>query len=189
MNVSFKTALLCLISAFQSGYAIKFCKSSQIISCIVWLSLAIQIFGFIVNSSPMASIRMKKLHQFSLDLLIKSLYLPLFIAGYLLKNNRLNETFVAVYVTISALILIWHITKSIRQNVVNFIVCCQCLLLLCLAVRYDPENYWLLHLIALYLLNHFLLPKIARRYTIIPLIDLLTVELLFLNIFLINSMF
>lgn len=124
----------------------------------------------------------------SIDIFLKTLYLPMATTELLLMGQT-GDTFLYVYIFIYLLILIPHVTTTVRDCLTNLLVLLHfCLaLLLSFSSKLDHDDkYWLWHFLCLFVLNHFCLPQISRKFSI-PLTDLSSLSLLFLNIFLINS--
>lgn len=123
----------------------------------------------------------------SIDIFLKTAYLPLATCEILLLV-RVDDFVLAVYITISLLIFVIHATINIGDKLLDVAVVVECAVVF--AVLYHGsrlhDNYWLLHLIFLFLLNHLLLPRISKRFSV-PQIELSIVSLNFLNFFLINS--
>jgi hypothetical protein len=64
----------------------------------------------------------------------------------------------------------------------------QCVLLIYLSMTHDDENFWLHSLAILAGLNYFVIPELVDRYAV-PKQELLSVSLIFQNVFLVKSMF
>lgn len=120
----------------------------------------------------------------SIALFLKTLYLPLIVCEIL----NVHDTAALFVCAVSAVVFVIHLTNNIRDKVFNVIVAAQTAvaLLASTLLSNKNDNYWLLHLIVLFLLNYLLLPPISRRFSI-PNVELSIISLIFLNLFLINS--
>lgn len=168
--------------------------------------MIVQLFGVVVYSNPLAPqksrwfagiidsithcchFNFRRFADQSIDIFLKTLYLPM-VTTELLLMSQTGDTFLYVYIFIYLLILIPHMTTSVRDCLTNLLVLLHfCLaLLLSFSSKLDHDDkYWLWHFLCLFVLNHFFLPQISRKFSI-PLTDLSSLSLLFLNIFLINS--
>lgn len=104
-----------------------------------------------------------------------------------MKRNDSDAIFSIVYILISLTIFAAHIIKDFPDNIVlHVIVSAQTMLLTVLFLQFEKENYWLIYFIFLFILNHFSLPQIHKKFYV-PKIDLSIISLIFLNIFLVNS--
>ena len=116
------------------------------------------------------------------------LYVPLI-------NIQLLSIYNADYWQLKNLIIITSLTLSLFIVIekcwklfLDVFITTQCVLLIYLSMRFDDENFWLHSLGVLIFLNYFAIPELVRRYSV-PKQELLSISLIFQNIFLVNSLF
>lgn len=105
-----------------------------------------------------------------------------------MKENKIETSLLYAFMAVTCTVLLANVTKNLYETLLDGVVCLHACILIFLTLGYDKENYWLMHLILLFLINNFALPKISRKF-LVPKIDLDCVSLVFLNIFLINAFF
>lgn len=114
--------------------------------------------------------------------------MPLLII-FVMYKNKIDAGFIHAFMAITIMtILLTNMTKNLNEKFLDGIICLHASLLLFFNLKHDSNNYWLMHLILLFLINNFVFPKISRTFSV-PKTDLHTVSLVFLNIFLINAFF
>lgn len=122
-----------------------------------------------------------------IEAFLKTAFIPL--VNLHLMFNKFEDVYLYAYIALSLTIFIVKIIRKTNEDINNFFVILHSTLLLTLSWKYEGENYWLIHLTFLFLINHFAMKRISRKFDFVPLIDLSMTSLLFLTIFLINSCF
>lgn len=128
----------------------------------------------------------KLTHKFT-EIFLKLVYVPLLIIFVMYKSN-IDVGFINAFIALTMTILLGNMTNKFYKSAIDGVICLNASLLLYLTFEYEFKNYWLMHLILLFLVNHFALPYVSRKFTV-PQIDLLIVSLVFLNIFVVNAFF
>lgn len=123
----------------------------------------------------------------SLDVYLKTIYLPLSTI-HILRLNQLDGAVLYSFIFISSLVLLIHLTTRRFVNLLNVIVVAQFAVAFyySLNMNADNDNYWLEYFLALFIINHFSLPKLSQIFSI-PFSTLSSMSLVFLNLFLINA--
>jgi len=189
MGISFRTALISLSGAIVSGYGLKKCSCNLIFVGSFLMSLV----AIVMFSNPLIPKSKRIWYEKSLQIYLKSLFLPISNIN-ILKSNQINDVWVHTYIAICFAVFIQHlifVIKNINDHILNYIVVIQSAVLLSLqlALKNEQENYWLLHMNLLFLLNHFMIPEISRKFSAVPSIDLSIISLVFLTIFSIKLIF
>ena len=137
---------------------------------------------------PFPSFPNRLLYEKSSSLMSNCLYVPLI-------NIQLLSIYNADYWQLKNLIIITSLTLSLFIVIekcwklfLDVFLTTQCVLLMFLSMRFDDENFWLHSLTILIFLNYFGIPELTRRYSV-PKQELLSISLIFQNIFLVNSLF
>lgn len=119
--------------------------------------------------------------------LLACLYLPLLNVQLLLLFNPNSNLIIALVVT-SLLAAISKLSDKCWKLLLDAFTVAQSMLLLYLSISYDDENFWLISMPILIALNYFTIPQLASHYSV-PKQELLSISLIFQNIFLTNAFF
>lgn len=189
--------LFCILATKKSSNDFIYATS------ILVYSLVHFILGLIVHSNPIASNNLKwvvaiwlnssaKISIFRLLLdksnaLINCVYVPL-INLQLLTLYESNSSLVTSIVITTLLTAFLCLTDNCWRLFLDAFIVAQSMLLAYLSITHDEDNYWLITLPFLAALNFFTLPLLASHYCV-PKQELLSVSLIFQNLFLMNAFF
>lgn len=119
--------------------------------------------------------------------LINCVYIPLINVQLLITYESNYSLITSIVITTLLTALFCLIDKYWRLFLDAFIVA-QSMLLIYLSITHDDDNYWLITLPFLAALNYFTIPALASHYYV-PKQELLSVSLIFQNVFLMNAFF
>lgn len=174
------------------------------------LNLLYNLLGIVVCSNPLAPKKLRykytirnlckkfkwKLSHYRMlhDHVIIDSYIQCFFLPLLNMQLMIAEEIIVAhsylyygYIFLSLIIAAIYLAGKIRSQKTIFVSIAHSSLLLYLCLEYHPENFWLMYFILLFLINQFAIPRIRKKYDTIPRIELNLISLIFLNIFLINS--
>ena len=116
-------------------------------------------------------------------------YLPILIV-FMTRHHSFYDGFEFIFLSciVGTAAIFLLMKQEIHQNLVNSVICMNSSFLIYLTMTYEKKNYWLMHLVLLFFMNTFILSRLCKKFSL-PEIDLLTVSLSFVNIFLINAFF
>lgn len=132
------------------------------------------------------SLIFRKFSDRSMEIFLTSIYLPIVSCHLLKQGGQFNDIFLYLYIIISLIIVIVAIIDS-KSKILNFSAVAQFSVAIFLySNRSENDNFWLLFLLVLFILNHFGLTSVSRMFSI-PQVELSSMNLVFLNTFLINA--
>lgn len=113
--------------------------------------------------------------------------MPIATCHLLKQDSQFKDIWLYTYIIFSLIVLIAAIVNS-KSNILDFSAVAQFSVAIFLYSNGTEENdnFWLLFLLLLFLFNHFVLPYLSRQFSI-PQVDLSSMNLVFLNTFLINA--
>lgn len=116
------------------------------------------------------------------------LYVPLINIQLLSIYNADYWQLKNLIIITSLILSLFIVIEKCWKLFLDVFIITQCVLLMYLSTRFDDENFWLHSLSILIFLNYFAIPELLRRYSV-PKQELLSISLIFQNIFLVNSFF